>query len=877
MIAPRVNDCGCCEGIAVMTPVAVANRPGLEAIAYRVGTHATFKHSMLARLARAVAGLRTREDDDFGIALLDAWAVTSDVLTFYQERLATEAYLRTATEQLSVRELARLIGYQPKPGVAAQTYLAFKLDTAEGAPVSVTIEPGLKVQSVPGPDEKPQTFETVETVELHPEWNEMRPRLTQPQTLSSSMTSLFVKGMGTEVRIGDYVLIAAENEEPALNRVLRVDPDEDRKVTRLDFETTVQPAQLRASSGQRGRLSDFEGRVAFDSDVVERIGTTTWRAEDLSTLAHSQRWTTAELMTATAFVTASPSTTPTSPTLGAFALQQHAGIYGNSAPLRTTLPDYATKYPKDWDNRTLDDEADDPTNSPASGRFIYLDHPYPTLVDGTWIALLAPDVDPLLCSVLGNAEISRADLFVAAKVSRLLVQLPAAASSHLSDFSIRGTTVLGQTRVLDLAPATVTGAVGTNRIVLDRLYIGLTPGRRVLVEGDLLDPPGVQGSEIAALSDVQGQDGLTVLFFDPPLQHQYVEETVTVSANVVLATHGETVRDVLGGGDPAQPFQRFPLRQPPLTYIHAHTPSGSQSTLEIRVNDLLWHEVPTLYRHGPDERIYVTERQEDGPPVVVFGDGVTGARLSRGADNVRARYRKGIGLVGRVKAGQLTTLLSRPLGVKEVINPLAASGADDPERLADAKRNAPLTVLTLDRVVSLQDYEDYARAFPGIAKALATWTWQGWTRTVFLTIAAPDGDIPDALLIGDLTTALRSYGDPHVQFTVLPYRPATFRISAHVQVDTDYLIDNVLADVRDTVSTVFAFDTRQFAQPVEKSEVIAAIQRVPGVVAIDLAALYRSGDSAALNDRLTAALPTATDGAELLTAELQSSDVDSML
>src|SRR5215470_15866951 len=114
-----LNDCGCCEGISTKTPVALYNRPGLSAIAYRVGTHAQFKASMLARLSAhdlpALGRLKTRDDDDFTIALLDAWAVTGDILTFYQERIANEAYLGTATERQSVIELARLIGDELRP------------------------------------------------------------------------------------------------------------------------------------------------------------------------------------------------------------------------------------------------------------------------------------------------------------------------------------------------------------------------------------------------------------------------------------------------------------------------------------------------------------------------------------------------------------------------------------------------------------------------------------------------------------------------------------------------------------------------------------------------------------------------------------------
>src|SRR5215210_9104873 len=89
-----LDECGCCEGLEVGTPAEVYNRPGLSALAYRVGTHARFKRSMLARLSStglpAVRGLNTREDDDFAVALLDAWAAVADVLTFYSERIANE-------------------------------------------------------------------------------------------------------------------------------------------------------------------------------------------------------------------------------------------------------------------------------------------------------------------------------------------------------------------------------------------------------------------------------------------------------------------------------------------------------------------------------------------------------------------------------------------------------------------------------------------------------------------------------------------------------------------------------------------------------------------------------------------------------------------
>src|SRR5438128_651139 len=163
--------CGCCEGIHRITPVTIVNAPNLGELSYRVGTYASFFDTMLARLSdyplllsdyerlvrdppgvpaptvlQPLAGLTMHSLDDPSIALLDAWAIVADVLTFYQERIANEAYLRTATERYSILELARLIGYELRPGVAASVYLAYSIEK-DTQPVDIPA--GTRASSLP--------------------------------------------------------------------------------------------------------------------------------------------------------------------------------------------------------------------------------------------------------------------------------------------------------------------------------------------------------------------------------------------------------------------------------------------------------------------------------------------------------------------------------------------------------------------------------------------------------------------------------------------------------------------------------------------------------------------------------------------------------
>src|SRR5215207_2759191 len=261
-----LDECGCCEGLEVGTPAEVYNRPGLSAIAYRIGTHARFKRSMLARLSDsrlpALRDLNTRDDDDFTVALLDAWATVADVLTFYSERIANESYLRTATERVSLLHLARLIGYELAPGVAAGTYLAFELeDTPEvpSVPRVVSLDEGVKVQSLPGQDELPQTFETVEKIEARVEWNELRPRKTKPRAPAPGDTHTYLRGVTTGLQPGDPLLVVGPGRETdpesgqwEIRHVSSVEPDTEADRTLVRWDEPLRDTIPRVGSPANG-------------------------------------------------------------------------------------------------------------------------------------------------------------------------------------------------------------------------------------------------------------------------------------------------------------------------------------------------------------------------------------------------------------------------------------------------------------------------------------------------------------------------------------------------------------------------------------------------------------------------------------------------
>jgi hypothetical protein len=810
----------CCNGLAARTPQVSFNRTGLPSISYRIGAYGDFFASLMAGLTSAdrpaLAALRTRDADDFTVALCDAFACAADVLTFYQERIVNESYLRTATERVSLQEMGKLIGYRLRPGLAAETGLSFALEAPRAAPASapgaaanpgsfvtgipaaLTLPVGVKVQSVPGPGEQPQTFETVEPLEARPAWNAVQPWLSQVRLPVHGDTDTWLQGVRTGLKPGDALLF--------------VGPEFD------SHPTTDNHWDFRL-------LDAVEPDPAYDRTHVR------W-GRPLGSLAPYSN----------------PSAAPR-----VVALRRRAAVFGHNAPMwlamnATFRSDYpggsAEKTVTQWPGFTLS-PADHAAT--ASGGWVDLDAVQAAALPGGYAVLAKGEFNrpdegfPAgtyveLYQVTGAAEVSRAEFALSGKVTRLALRGQNLDTQFYK--CVRETSVYVQSEALDFARYPVDDLVAGDQLPLAIAADGLLPGRRLIVNGSAVDGTAVaHAATLQAIAPATDGAWLTIA---PPLPQALLRASVVVHANVAWASHGETVSQILGAGDASQAFQRFELKRLPLTWRGAANEAGAAAELTLRVGDIAWSERDTLFGAARSDRGYTLGTDEQGRLWAQFGDGVHGARLPSGVNNVRASYRQGLGQDGNVQANQLTQLLSRPLGLKSVANPLPALGGTDPEPAAWARRSMPLGTRTLGRAVSLLDYEDFAMAFTGIAKAQAQVLQLGTQRTVVVTVAGQDGAaVPaDSPVWTHLLAALQAAGDPHVPLRLLGYQASTFRLGLKVRRDPAYAIETVLAAVEAALRAHFAFEPRALAQPVYESDVIAVAQAVPGVVAIDLDLLW---------------------------------------
>ncbi|MFJ3306456.1 putative baseplate assembly protein [Streptomyces sp. NPDC086549] len=806
----------CCCTAEARTPLPTENPPGAAALRARAGTHAAFLAAMTRALAAsahpALAALTTRDPSDPALALLDAWACVGDVLTFYQERIADEGYLGTATERRSLAELGRLIGYRPRPGLAADGWLAYTLDP-DPADVEVTVPAGSQVQSVPDPGAQPVVFETAEELVARPSWGMLRARVRRAMPMTRDcalgLRVVYVDGVSTGLAPGDRLLFHfADGNKPEVRIVESVHADPLAGTTAVNL--------VRISDKYERRCRESAGRTDGAPRFV-RLDVLRVRAAP--------------------FGAAAPLKRVSGPVIGAAAAAE---------------PEF-TEWP-------LDTELYD--RGEARRVRLPLDGDHPRILARSWIVVDPPDGGGVPHEVRNARSVGLTSYGISARSTELALAEEWFGASVTSLKDLRGYTVHALAEPLSLAPEPVTDDVTGPYIDLDRVIEGLPPSRAVLVTGTPSEgsvPTGEVAHVVSAHTVTDpgrpGATPYTVLTLSARLRRSYLRDTVTVWGNVAPATHGETKDEpALGSGDAALPSQRFALGAHPLTYVAAPDADGEQAALTLRVAETEWHETDEIARGGPADHSYELRTDDSGTATVTFGDGHRGARLPTGTGNVAARYRVGIGRSGNLRAGQLSQLRTKPVGISAVTNPLPTSGGTDADTDAALRARAPLPTLAMDRLVGLRDYADFTLARAGIGKAAATRLAVGGRELVHVTVAGVDDAAidPDSAVLTSLLTAFRRYGDPGVPAAVAPRTRWNLVVQARIGIDPDRSAALLEPHVRAEFERVFGFEARELGRSAYLAEAVAALQGVPGVVFVDIRRFGATpGDTAADADAVT--------------------------
>lgn len=206
----------------------------------------TFDHFRSAMLSSArnkpmLADWRARGEDDAGLMLTEMWACVCDVVSFYNERIADESYLRTAVLKLSLRKLAGMVGYLPKPSGAAFTKLLMEL-TGDG---DIMLPVGTQFRSKGFDDEKAQIFETTQAACIRTGKRSWELIPSRPFHFEKGSRNTFTVDKKTSsLQKDNLIAFTASQNQPDIRRIINIKPESDILKTpllsiELDQEVSV--------------------------------------------------------------------------------------------------------------------------------------------------------------------------------------------------------------------------------------------------------------------------------------------------------------------------------------------------------------------------------------------------------------------------------------------------------------------------------------------------------------------------------------------------------------------------------------------------------------------------------------------------------------
>lgn len=358
-----------------------------------------------------------------------------------------------------------------------------------------------------------------------------------------------------------------------------------------------------------------------------------------------------------------------------------------------------------------------------------------------------------------------------------------------------------------------------------------------------------------------------------------VTDMAVALGNVVLADHGCTEAREKWGPVSSNRKYRPRITKGPLTQqAYVRRRAGGQPVLidsdasasaalrwnlaDVRPTVTLADERGDYWQTGADlvssdrfAREFLVETEEDGSSYLRFGDGSSG-RAPKAGDRFTATYRTGNGAVGNVGANTIRHVVIRSgmewarSAALRVVNPLPASGGQDPHSIEQAKLYAPQAFRYQERAVTPDDYARAAERHPDVQRAVATRRWTGSWYTTFISIDRRGGRPVNAEFEAELTRFFDRYRLAGHDIEIENPQLVAVDIQLQVCVKPGYFAPDVKAALLNTFSDrrlrsgqngFFHPDEFTFGQPVYLSQVVARAMSVEGVLSVKAARFQRWG------------------------------------
>ena len=836
-------------------PRRAENRAGLPRIAYRIGRYADFVEAMtrIIDAAPELAAWTHRNADDPGIALLQGAAILGDILTFYQEHYANEAFLRTAAWRESVAELVRLTGYRLAPGIGGRATFAFE---ARGGK-AITIRKGFPVKAELADLPAPADFQTDAELIAWPHlgrFNLYRPRVYAP-TIAAGATSFELASVGGasdavslgafELKVGDRLLL-----QPA-------EPGWTTSGSTLTTQASPQVVKVANVTRLLGRAI-----VEIDAPIQQAWHQPVSAYRINRTFRHFGHNAPPKVVSSTTDNSGKITGARQSDT----RFERHIVVNHRCAATSSSLDLPGHLIPLDSEVADLQ----------AGIRVIVQTHVHQR-TDTSLVALsVVRRVNAIEARTIGFGTLNGSSTLLTLDHPLLRHSIADSPVSDVRHFRIHEVTSPHLTLKPVSSPSGSAFVSGTNAL---RFYGTATLAQALARRRLYLSHADGRSVELVCTNHKSHFQSTTpevpkmwALTFDRPpapfvrADFDEAAPTITVFGNLVDASQGKAEREAeLGNGDSRQMWQTFPLPKAPLTYFLSSGGIPPQTPeLEIWVSDRRWTRVDSFYGHGPAEQIYIVREDADGRSFVQFGDGETGARLPSGLKNVVAVYRTGVGAHGPIKPDATPSTSERPPGFDKVTLAGIVSGGADPEDGGKAREAAPGKVQSLGRLVSIRDYETETIGIPGVVTAAAAWDLHSGVPAVILRVLLEAGrEAEFADVRATIAHAQRCHGPDRFALVVEQALLRYMFVDVSYAHDPTYRRENIEAALKAALGLVghaadertglFGLRARRLGEREYASRIEGRVQNVPGVLWCKVTALGRFASG--VTDPATLSLP----------------------
>ena len=851
-------------------------------INYLAKDYESFRQLILDRLALIMPAWNETHAPDIGITLVELLAYAGDYLSYYQDAVATEAYLGTARERISVRRHARLVDYLMHEGCNSRTWITIKTDQAEfqldpsqiyfitaftGAPSNPILTPDNLVNV---PTSSYDVFEV------------LSPSPGAVITIYSAHNEIHFYTWGD----CQCCLAAGATSATLIDQWIPISSNPN------GGSPTSGTTPGGAPSG--GPPAGTPGTNPLAPPTAGSAGTSV-----------------------TAGNTPSVSATSVSPTKGTASIQ--APSTGTASAASDTATNGATSDGPPGTARALNLKVGDvlifeEVLGPITGNSADAD---PSHRQAVRLTKVTPDVDPLYHPYSKDfgqpiVEIEWASADALTFPLCISSQAPPPACNCMENVTVvRGNVILvdngGDTNE-QLGTVPTKSATPNCPGCCEPALIEVVPGlfrpaltQQPLTFSEPLPPP-------CSAADVVAQDPRQAL---PQISLQSIPPGPVVPPPAPANSNGTTVPPAgASAASPplcAQPLFAFSDLDDPtslagrLLHPSDATSQFLLSQLSTSTQQLLsswdgtiplpvplrtgliadltsllqaWSPQLDLLESGPNDRVFVVEVDNNGYGHLRFGDGSLGYLPDAGTA-FRANYRIGNGTSGNVGRETITYIVFRTekeSGVSLVPrNPFPAMGGTDSEPIEDVKLFAPYAFRDqLERAITAADYgsiaEDNARRlslrssletsaseicgtpFAKLQNAKATLRWTGSWYTMLVALDPAGTEDADQELLDEITAYLAPFRRIGYDLLVAPAEYVPLTVSLRVCVLPNYLRGHVESAVLDALSNrvlpdgglgFFHPDNLSFGDGIYASRLIAAVQAIPGVQNVKLTELER--------------------------------------